>query len=84
MVTDSYPTVPLDAFEGRPIGEAKFREPVFKLGVFQNRYIDVIVTVYQGEIKHPQSGHTLVPVRFGEMNVIRYIDKKQLDYNLDN
>ncbi len=82
MVTDNYPTMPLNEFKGRPIGKAKFKEPVFKLGTFQNRYIDVIVTVYQGEIKHPQSGHTLVPVRFGEMNVIRFIDKTQLDYNV--
>ena len=82
MVTDSYPTVLLNKFEGTPIGRAKFKEPVFKLGVFQNRYIDVIVVVYSGEIKHPQSGHILVPVRFGEMNAIRFVDKKLLDYNV--
>ena len=83
MVTDFYPTVLLDKFDGRPIGKANFKEPVFKLGIFQNRYIDVVVVVYSGEIEHPQSGHILVPVRFGEMNVIRFVDKKLLDYNAD-
>ena len=80
MVTDSYPTIALDKFNGRPVGKANFKEPVFRKRIFQNKYIDVVVTVYSGEIKHPQSGHTLVPVRFGEMNVIRFVDKKLLDY----
>lgn len=78
MVTDTYPTVQLNKFDGRPIGRADFKEPVFKLGAFQNRYIDVVVTIYSGEITHPQTGQTLVPVRFGEMTVIRFVDKKLL------
>jgi len=84
MVTENYPTVPLAKFDGRPIGKAGYKEPVFKRNIFQNRFIDVIVTVYSGEIQHPTSGHVLVPVMFGEMNVIRYLDKTQLDYTIAN
>lgn len=83
MVTDYYPTIPLDKFDGRPTGKAKFKEPVFKLGVFQHRYIDVEVTVYSGDIKHPQTGVIMTPVRFGQMSVIRLVEKKLLDYNAD-
>lgn len=78
MVTESYPTVPLTKFDGRPTGKAKFNEPVFRRGVFQDRYIEVEVTVYSGEIYPPGSRQKMVPVRFGEMQVIRFVDEKLL------
>ena len=80
MVTDIYPSVPLAKFEGRPTGKANFKEPVFKLGVFQDCYIEVEITVYSPEIVHPETQQKMVPVRFGEMQVIRYVDEKLL-YN---
>ena len=84
MVTESYPTVPLAKFEGRPTGKAMFKEPVFRRGVFQDRYIEVEVTVYSGEIIHPQTRQQLTPVKFGEMQVIRFVETKLLYNKHDN
>lgn len=78
MVTESYPTVPLAKFDGRPTGKAMFNEPVFRRGVFQDRYIEVEVTVYSGEVYPPGSRQKMVPVRFGEMQVVRFVDEKLL------
>ncbi len=78
MVTDSYLSIPLDKFKGRKIGTAMFKEPVFKLGAFQNRYIEVEVTIYSGDVVHPQTTKKLTPVRFGQMNVIRYVESELL------
>lgn len=80
MVTESYPTIPLIKFDGRPKGKAMFNEPVFRRGVFQDRYIEVEVTVYSGEVYPPGSRQKLVPVRFGEMQVIRFVNENLL-YN---
>ena len=80
MVSDSYPSIPLNKFDGRPIGKANFKEPVLRRGVFQNRYIEVEVTVYSGDVIHPQTQKKMTPVRFGEMNVIRLVDDTLL-YN---
>lgn len=84
MVTESYPTVPLTKFDGRPAGKAMFNEPVFRRGVFQDRYIEVEVTVYTGEIVHPQTKQKLTPVRFGEMQVVRFVETKLLYNKHDN
>lgn len=78
MATDSYPTIPLAQFKGKPVGKAKFKEPVFRRGTFQNRYIEVEVTVFSGEVMQPGTRIKLIPVRFGEMNVIRFVDEKLL------
>lgn len=78
MVTDSYPTIPIAQFDGKPTGKAKFKEPVFKRGVFQNRHIEVEVTIYSGEVMKPGTRIKMVPVRFGEMNVIRFVDDRLL------
>ena len=78
MVSENYPTVPLSKFHGRMKGKAMFKEPVFKLGVFQDRYIDVEVMIFEGDVKHPNLSVILTPVRFGQMNVIRYVDSKLL------
>lgn len=74
MVTDSYPSVPLAKFDGNIVGKAMFNEPVFRRGEFQDRYIEVEVTVYAPELTHPQTHKKMVPVRFGEMSVIRYVE----------
>ena len=78
MVTESYPSILLTKFDGRPIGKANFNEPVFRRGVFQDRYIEVEVTVYSGEIYPPGSRQKMVPVRFGEMQVVRFVDENLL------
>jgi hypothetical protein len=78
MVTEAYPSVPLKTFQGRPIGKANFEEPVFKRGVFQDRYITVVVTVYSGKMVHPTTNQQLIPVQFGEMSVIRFVEKTLL------
>ena len=75
---DRYPSQLLTKITEKPIGMAKFNEPVFKLGVFQDRYIEVEVAVYPLEITDPTSKKTLIGVRFGQMNVIRFIDKSLL------
>ena len=74
MITGTYPTIPLTTFKGRPIGKAMFKEPVFRRGVFQENYIEVEVEVYSGDIPHPQTQKKMTPVRFGEMQVIRFVD----------
>ena len=78
MVSENYPSVPLNKFNGKQTGTAMFKEPVFKLGAFQNRYIEVEVTIYSGDITHPQTTKKLIPVRFGQMNVIRYVESELL------
>lgn len=80
MVSEIYSTMPINKFTGRPIGKAMFKEPVFRRGVFQDRYIEVEVTVYSGEGIDPKTQKNMIPVRFGEMNVIRLVDEKLL-YN---
>ena len=77
-VTDQYPTIPLAQFQGKPIGKAKFKEPVYRRGVFQNQYIEVEVTVFSGEVMQPGTRIRLIPVRFGKMNVIRFVNEKLL------
>ena len=78
MVSENYPSIPISKFDGKPIGKAKFKEPVFRRGIFQNKYIEVEVTVYSGDTVHPQTKKPLTPVRFGEMNVIRYVETSLL------
>jgi len=74
---DKYPSQPLSKIKERPIGTAKFKEPVFKLGVFQNDYIEVTVKVYplSFETAHKKA---LVGVQFGEMNLLRFVDRDLL------
>ena len=72
--TDNYPSLKLSKLDARPKGMAKFNEPVFKQGVFQNTYIEVEVMVYDKIIEHPDTGQVMMPVRFGEMDVVRFVD----------
>lgn len=78
MVSDNYLSVPLDKFKGRKTGTAMFKEPVFKHSAFQNIYIEVEVSIYSGDIVLPQTTKKLTPVRFGQMNVIRYVESDLL------
>lgn len=79
---DQYPSQPLSKIKEKPIGTAKFKEPIFKLGEFQNDYIEVTVRVYplSFETAHKKK---LVGVRFGEMNLIRFVDRDLL-YDLQS
>ena len=74
---DRYPSRPLSDIKEKPMGQAKFKEPVFKLGEFQDRYIEVTVKVYPVSVQDA-IGKTLIGVRFGEMNIIRFIDRELL------
>lgn len=80
--TEYYPSKPLSSIKERPIGQAKFKEPIFKLGVFQNSYIEVEVKIYPISISDPKTNKPLVGVRFGQMNVIRFVDRDLL-YNIE-
>ncbi len=74
--TDRYPSKPLSQIREKPIGTAKFKEPIFKLGVFQNDYIEVEVEVYPIVVSDPANEEKrLVAVRFGQMNVVRFVDQ---------
>lgn len=76
---DRYPTKPLTQIKERPIGKAKFKEPIFRLGVFQNDYIEVEVEVYPIVVSDPSNEEKrLVAVRFGQMNVIRFVGQDLL------
>lgn len=76
--TERYATKPLSQIREKPIGTAKFKEPIFKLGVFQNDYIEVEVEVYPIVVKQVNNGPRQVAVRFGQMNVVRFIDQRLL------
>ncbi len=74
---DRYPSRPITEIKEKPIAVATFKEPVFKLGEFQDCYIEVNVKVYPVSFED-SNGRTLVGVRFGEMNLIRFIDRDLL------
>lgn len=74
---DSYPSKSLLNVSELPVATAKFDEPVFKLGQFQDRYIEVTVQVYPLTYQDV-NGKTLVGVRFGEMNSVRFINRDLL------
>ena len=76
--TERYATKPLSQIREKPIGTAKFKEPIFRRGVFQNDYIEVEVEVYPIVIKPVNKGQPQVAVRFGQMNVVRFIDQRLL------
>lgn len=76
-IVDSYPSRPLSTIKEKPVAIADFNEPIFKLGKFQDHYIVVSVEVYPISYKDV-SGKMLVGVRFGEMNVIRFVDRDLL------
>ncbi len=77
--TERYPTQPLTKIKEKPIGKAKFKEPIFKLGVFQNDYIEVELEVYPIVVNDPANeGKKLVAVRFGQMNVVRFVNQDLL------
>ena len=77
--TDRYPTQPLSKIKERPIGKAKFKEPIFKMGVFQDDYVEVELEVYPIVVNDPANeGKRLVAVRFGEMNVVRFVNQDLL------
>ena len=78
QVTDFYPSKPLSAIKEKPIGTAKFQEPVFKLGEFQGRHIEVEVTVYPITGVDPTTQKPLIGVRFGQMNLVRFVDRDLL------
>ena len=76
---DRYPSKPLTQIKEKPIGIAKFKEPIFKLGTFQNDYIEVEVEVYPIVVSDPANEEKrLVAVRFGQMNVVRFINQDLL------
>ena len=76
---DQYLSRPLNTITKQPIGTAKFKEPVFKRGIFQHDYIEVVVEVYSIVIPNPADNEkNLVAVRFGEMAVVRFVDQKSL------
>jgi len=77
--TDRYPSKPLSQIREKPIGIAKFKEPIFKLGVFQDDYIEVELEVYPIVVNDPTNEEKrLVAVRFGQMNVVRFVDQSLL------
>lgn len=76
--TDNYHTVPISQVCGGPVGKAKFKEPIFKLGVFQNDWIEVLVDIYPIKVVNPGDKKIMIGVRFGEMNVIRYVYESDL------
>jgi hypothetical protein len=76
--TDTYPTIPYQDVKTKPIGTAKFQEPIFTRGQFTGQYIEVIVSVYPFNMEDPNTGQELVAVRFGQMNVIRFLDPNYL------
>jgi len=56
-----------------------FKEPIFKLGVFQDDYIEVELEVYPIVVNDPANeGKKLVAVRFGQMNVVRFVNQDLL------
>ena len=76
---DRYPSKPLSQIREKPIGIAKFKEPIFKLGVFQDDYIEVELEVYPIVVNDPTNEEKrLVAVRFGQMNVVRFVDQSLL------
>lgn len=77
--TERYPSKPLSQIREKPIGTAKFKEPIFKLGVFQNDYIEVELKIYPIVVDDPANeGKKLVAVRFGQMNVVRFVNQDLL------
>lgn len=77
--SERYPSKPLSQIREKPIGKAKFKEPIFKMGVFQNDYIEVELEVYPIVVNDPANeGKKLVAVRFGQMNVIRFVNQDLL------
>ena len=77
--TERYPSKLLSQIKEKPIGKAKFKEPIFRLGVFQNDYIEVEVEVYPIVVSDPSNEEKrLVAVRFGQMNVIRFVGQDLL------
>ena len=77
--TERYPSKPLSQIKEKPIGKAKFKEPIFRLGIFQNDYIEVEVEVYPIVVSDPSNEEKrLVAVRFGQMNVIRFVGQDLL------
>ena len=75
--TDNYPSIPLSQIKGSPIAYAKFKEPIFKLGIFQDDWVEVEVAVYPTKIIN-ENKKVLVGVRFGKMNLIRYVPETEL------
>ena len=80
--TENYLTKPLSTINQKPVGRAKFKEPVFKLGQFMDRYIEVDVVVYPVSVQDPETNKKLIGVRFGEMPVLRFIERGLL-YNIN-
>ena len=76
--TEYYPSRPITKVKERPIGTAKYQEPIFRRGQFQNQYIETIVTVYPLTGQDSITKKNLVAVRFGQMNVVRFIDRELL------
>ena len=74
---DTYPSRPLSTIKEKPVAIASFNEPIFKLGEFQDHYVQVDVEVYPLTYENV-NGKMLVGIRFGEMNLVRFIDKDLL------
>lgn len=82
-IDDKYISVPLHTIKSKPNGKAKFLEPIFKMGRFLGGHVEVEVTTYPDKVKHPTTGEELTAVRFGQMNIIRFVETKFL-YDMRN
>lgn len=80
--TEHYPYQPLTSIKEQPIATAKFKEPIFRLGEFQNDFIEVDVALYPISVRDEATGKVLVGVRFGQMQVIRFVDR-DLIYDIE-
>lgn len=77
--------IPLSAGQ-KPIGTAKFQEPVYKLGVFQNRHIEVTVKVYGRGTFGDSTIYCFV--QFGEQPFLKVVPQTKLSditpFSVDN
>lgn len=76
--TENYPTIPIEDVKESPIGSAKFQEPIFSRGEFTGQYIEVEVSIYPMRMVEKTTNRELVAVRFGQMNVVRFLDPNLL------
>lgn len=73
--SDTYPTLDIEKYMA-PIGTAKFQEPIFSKGEFIGQYLEVSLTLYPFNAE--RDGTELVAVRFGQMDVLRFVDPNLL------
>lgn len=76
-IIDGYPSIPLTKIQGNIIGEAKFNEPIFSKNKKLDNTIKVNVFLYPSKITL-NNGNIFQCVRFGEMNILRYVPINEL------